>query len=101
MILKDTFYSSSSSLPTHNPEQDISNNDVLLAWEEHSIYFPLLYRVAIVILVSPASQVSCERSFSILKFIFSNRKSSMNKEILNKLLVLKTKSQTIQRNTRG
>ena len=67
----------------------VSNKDMLDIWKHESKEFKHLSKVAQLVLGTPSSQVSVERSFSILKFIFNNRRQRLDKDILRKLMFLK------------
>jgi len=53
---------------------------------------PHLTEIAKVVLATPATQVSVERSFSALNFILNERRTSLSAENINTLLVVKLNS---------
>jgi len=65
-----------------------SNIDVLDWWKQHEITFPVIAAIAKVYLAIPASEATCERSFSISKRITVQRES-LTPSHVEKLTVLK------------
>lgn len=55
------------------------------------IEFPNLYEIATTVLSIATSQATVERAFSILKFIFNQRRSNINFELLEKIMFLNLK----------
>lgn len=68
------------------------NNNILEFY--HSIKFrkPHLYKLALTVLATPATQVSVERAFSALNFILTEKRNKLSQENLNSLLVVKLNS---------
>lgn len=61
----------------------INSKEMLYIWETQlQKKFPMLYEVIIVILSIPSSQASVERSFSSLKFVFSDRRQNIDLKLL-------------------
>jgi hypothetical protein len=58
-------------------------------WEENKILFPELYEVAKIYLAIPPTQATVERSFSTLSFIYNNRRSSLGKNLLENIILIK------------
>lgn len=48
-----------------------------------------LQALAIHIIVLPATQVPCERSFSDLSFVFNCRRSQLDQKVLERILLIK------------
>lgn len=57
--------------------------DLLEYWDRVKCFKPQLYELAMIILATPATQISVERLFSELKFITSDQKSSSKSEVQN------------------
>lgn len=51
--------------------------------------YPELYEIAMVILAVPTTQVSVERTFSTLKLILSDLRSSLSDKTLQNILLVK------------
>lgn len=64
--------------------------NILQFWEEKRKYQPELYKLAIVVLSVPATQVSVERLFSGLKYILSPLRTNINDKILEDQLLVRT-----------
>lgn len=74
----------------YNTQYEVTENtDVLLYWRTLEGTYPRLYKLSNIILSIPCTQASVERTFSTLKFIYSDLRNSLNKEILEKLLFVK------------
>lgn len=58
-------------------------------WESKKELFPALYQVASAINGIPPSQVTVERSFSALSFLYSNKRSRLKQETLEHCLMIK------------
>lgn len=65
------------------------NQTIFDFWEEKKILFPALYEVACVVNAIPPSQATVERAFSILKFMFSELRTSIDQDKLENLLMIK------------
>ncbi|XP_029167403.1 uncharacterized protein LOC114937896, partial [Nylanderia fulva] len=79
-----------TELESYDVEQKRLNRktNILQFWEEKRKSQPELYKLAMVVLSVPATQVSVERLFSGLKFILSPLRTNVNERILeNQLLV--------------
>ena len=55
-----------------------SKVSILEFWKMHYFEFPVLYEVAMVVLGTPATQVSVERLFSQMKFILNDLRSTLS-----------------------
>lgn len=62
---------------------------VLKYWESQKETRPELYELACIINSIPPSQASVERSFSILKFIFTCKRHRLKAKMLNNILMIK------------
>ena len=65
------------------------NADILVFWEKKKFQYPELYQVAQVLLGVPATQVSVERAFSCLNFVFSERRHNLKDSILEAILLIR------------
>lgn len=81
-----------AELETYDIEQKrISRKtNVLQFWKEKRKYQSELYKLAIVVLSVPATQVSVERLFSGLKYISSPLRTNINDKILEDQLLVRT-----------
>lgn len=66
-----------------------SKKQILEFWEENKNVYPHLFKIAMVVLGAPATQVSVERAFSSLKFILRDNRSSLNEIILEDILIIR------------
>ncbi|XP_067213908.1 uncharacterized protein [Linepithema humile] len=78
-------------LKNYNQEQKrISRKtNILEFWKENSITQPELYKLAMIVLAVPATQVSVERLFSSLKFGLSPLRTNINEAILEDQLLVR------------
>lgn len=76
-----TFYSSKREKPDIN---------VLKYWEEKELKMPELYELSQIVYCNSATQVSTERSFSTLTFIFNNYRTNLKSHILSAILIIKS-----------
>jgi len=77
-------------LESYNQEQKrISRKtNILEFWQAKSTTYPELYKLAMVVLAVPATQVSVELLFSRLKFVLSPQRTNVDESILaNQLLI--------------
>ena len=58
-------------------------------WSEMKEKFPVLSKIAMIILTVPVTEVSVERMFSHLKIVLSNRRTRMDSELLESILLLR------------
>lgn len=65
------------------------NKSIFEFWEYKKQMYPALYEVSCVINAIPPSQVTVERSFSALSYMFSNRRSNLKQETLENCLMIK------------
>lgn len=66
--------------------------NILTFWEDNKLIMPELYEIAQTVLAVPATQVSVERLFSGMKFILSHLRASMNSDILEDILIVRSNS---------
>ena len=77
----DTYYA--------NTEMVSAKTNILHWWHDKRVTHPELYALSSVALAVPATQVSVERLFSSLTFIFDPLRRNMDTSFLNDLLVLR------------
>ena len=65
-----------------------SKSDVLKFWKLKSTKFPLLSKVAQIVLAAVATQVSVERLFSHLKFILSDSRNKLSSSNVKNILLV-------------
>lgn len=65
------------------------DTNVLEYWHAKRYSNPVLYKLAVVVHAVPATQVSVERCFSVLKFILNDYRSCMRSDTLENLMLLK------------
>ncbi|XP_065314825.1 zinc finger BED domain-containing protein 4-like [Gordionus sp. m RMFG-2023] len=75
-----------------NIERLEKDANLLNYWGNVKNSMPELYKLAMVVLAVPATQVSVERAFSSLKFILSAQRTKLNPEILENILVIRSNS---------
>lgn len=71
--------------------------DILKYWESQKITSPILYRLAMVVLAAPSTQVSVERAFSGLKLILTDHRMRLTEKSVENLLVLKLNSDLLEK----
>ena len=72
-----------------NPPRLKASESILKFWERNKGTYPDLFRVAVVILSVPGTQVTVERLFSQLKFILNYLRNSLDADIIDDILLLK------------
>lgn len=65
------------------------NENVLRYWASMAVTIPDLQKLEMRVIVSPVMQVSMERTFSCLKFIFSPLRSSLSEKVLEDILFIR------------
>ena len=65
------------------------STNVLTYWYEKRFTHPLLYKLLTIVFGVPATQVSVERSFSVLKFILNDYRTRLGKEILEEIMLIR------------
>lgn len=68
------------------------NSDIKKFYHELQFKSPQLSKLAQVVLATPATQVSVERSFSALNFILNEKRTSLSSQNINSLLTVKLNS---------
>lgn len=82
-----------TELNEFNPGRVACNANILQFWINQKNRFPELAEVATVVLAVPATQVSVERNFSILKLILSEKRTNLKEENLECILMCKLNMQ--------
>lgn len=71
--------------------QRIGAKDNLITWwENKKFHMPELYQLAMIIHAMPITQVSVERLFSSMKYIFSDLRGNLSPELLDDILVIRS-----------
>lgn len=70
--------------------------DILKDWEERKETFPELYEVACIIYGIPPTQVTVERSFSAMGFIFNPKRAKLGQKMLENILMIKLNCELVQ-----
>lgn len=100
-MLQQKFVQQSSSVTRHSNNKNIASlidefhslplvdrkTDLLQWWETNKFMYPELYSLALIVHSLPVTQVSVERLFSGLKFVFSDLRGSMHASILNDVML--------------
>ncbi|XP_015122339.1 zinc finger BED domain-containing protein 4-like [Diachasma alloeum] len=71
--------------------------DILQYWESKRYAMPQLYQLATIAHAAPATQVSVERLFSGLRYIFSPLRANLKPHILDDIMVVRCNSQNTKR----
>lgn len=66
-----------------------SKSSILDFWEQKSVTFPNLYDIAMIVLAAAGTQVSVERLFSHLKFIWGDQRANLSPENLQNILLVR------------
>lgn len=74
----------------YNDQERNEETNLLDFWEKNKFVHPELYQMAMILLATPATQVSVERLFSGLKYIFSDLRGKLSPNILNAIMVVRT-----------
>lgn len=83
-----------SLLDAYSREARLKRNEkVLRYWASMAVTNPDLHKLAMSVIALPVTQVSVERAFSCLKFIFSPLRSSLNEKVLEDILFIRLNSQ--------
>lgn len=61
-------------------------------WQNNKYNYPELYVLSQIVFAAPATQVSVERLFSALRFIFSRLRSRLSGNIINDILIIRMNS---------
>lgn len=63
--------------------------NILEFWEENKNTHPHLFKIAMVVLGTPATQTSVERAFSALQFVLQDNRNSDNENTLEDILIIR------------
>lgn len=74
------------------PEKLPSDASVIAFWQSHKEQNERLFELAMVIFAIPPTEVQIERDFSLLEFIFSQRRQSLSSELLEAILSINLNS---------
>lgn len=66
-----------------------SKANILDYWEEQKFLKPVLYSLAIIVHAVPMTQVSVERLFSSLKFVYSDLRPNLASDLLEETLLIR------------
>ena len=77
------------------PDAD-SGIDQLLWWKDHQQQFPLLSYLARVVFAVPAASSKSERVFSVVSIIVTPKRTSLNPEKVEQLIVSKCNMQLLR-----
>lgn len=67
-----------------------SSVNILTWWEHKQEKYPILHKLANVVLAAPMTQVSVERLFSSLKFVVSQRRLSLKHDMIEDILFIRS-----------
>lgn len=84
MQLLDTFH-----LSLQYEKQENHKSTSIDFWENKKSAYPALYEIACVINSIPPSQATVERGFSILKFVFGEKRTRIVQDSLENILLIK------------
>lgn len=85
---EDDVYMAAASIRQYQDKQPLSTN-VLSYWYEKRFSNRLLSKLATVVHAVPATQVSVERCFSILRFIFNDYRTRLNTDLLADIMLVR------------
>lgn len=80
-------------LDIFDPAAITSDYDIFQYWEESKCDYPELYKLAMVVLAVPPTEVQIERDFSKLNFVFSNRRCNLMEDRLEDIMVINLNSE--------
>ncbi|XP_050529688.1 uncharacterized protein LOC126899142 [Daktulosphaira vitifoliae] len=69
--------------------RDKQNESIMDVWDKYKMKYPKLYILSVIVLALPTTQVTVERLFSSVKFILSDQRARLNKNILDDLMVVR------------
>ncbi|XP_028982268.1 uncharacterized protein LOC114841448 [Diachasma alloeum] len=73
------------------------NSDILHFWESKKHVMPQLYQLAIIVHGAPATQVTVERLFSGVRYIYSDLRANLKSKILDDIMVIRCNTQNLNR----
>lgn len=79
-----------------NSAQIHYKTNILDDWEARKEVHPELYEVACIIYGIPPSQVTVERAFSAMAFVFNPKRSKLSQKMLEDILMIKLNSELVQ-----
>lgn len=77
-----------TTIELFQPEQMSSNCSVLQYWESMKNSEPKLYKLATVVFSVPPTEVQIERDFSNLKCVFTDRRSNLEQQRLEDIMLI-------------
>lgn len=91
VVEEDTFKLLVSELNSYFCKEYSIDEDIniLKFWEDNKNEYVHIYALSCIVHAVPCSQVSVDRAFSTLKFIFSDLRNRMQKETLEDVMLLK------------
>ncbi|XP_033221199.1 zinc finger BED domain-containing protein 4-like [Belonocnema kinseyi] len=72
--------------------------DLLAYWKDKKHTWPELHELAMIVLATPATQVSVERLFSGMRYIFSTLRGNLKGDILDAILLIRCNSDIFDKN---
>ncbi|KAF0753987.1 Uncharacterized protein FWK35_00029175, partial [Aphis craccivora] len=70
--------------------------NILAFWESQKHEKPDLYKLAYIVLALPATQVSVEQSFSGIKFILSDLRTSLSAKLLDAIMIIRSNTKFVK-----
>lgn len=70
-------------------------SDILRDWNERKADHPELYELACIIYGIPPTQVTVERSFSAMAFVFNPKRAKLGQQMLEDILMIKLNSEVV------
>ena len=64
--------------------------DLLQFWQDHKTQYPQLFKIAMRVLVIPATSCSPERAFSVLKNLITDNRTSLAKDTVSAMMIGKS-----------
>lgn len=84
----DDIIAADAVIRNYEDKQSLDTN-LLDYWYSKRFSNPILYKLAMVVHGVPATQVSVERCFSILRFIFSDYRTRLHPELLADIMFIR------------
>ncbi|XP_062538553.1 zinc finger BED domain-containing protein 4-like [Armigeres subalbatus] len=78
-----------TSQPAPAASESSTRFDILQYWKKRKFSSPRLYRLAMVVLAAPSTQVTVERLFSQLKYILTDRRMQLYGVSVHDIMILK------------
>jgi hypothetical protein len=86
--LEDDIFAAIHAIRAYDDKKPL-DTDVIQYWYNKRFTDPTLSKLALILHGVPATQVSVERCFSILKFILSDYRTNIRSDTLSDLMLLK------------